>query len=60
MVVYDCDDEVQFAELAERATESRLMERNLLSTFGPDSLAEAANRGFRPASVLAEDSAEES
>lgn len=60
MVVYDCDDEAQFAELAERVNESRLMEHNLLSTFGPDSLAEAANRGFRLASVASEGSAQES
>ncbi|GIU91961.1 MAG: hypothetical protein KatS3mg011_0867 [Acidimicrobiia bacterium] len=26
----------------------RLLERNLLQAFGPDTLEEAANRGFRP------------
>ena len=50
MVVYDCDDDNQFAALAERVDRERLDEHNLLSAFGPDSLAEARNRGFRPAS----------
>ncbi|MDH3262129.1 MAG: hypothetical protein OEM22_01575 [Acidimicrobiia bacterium] len=60
MVVYDCDDEAQFAELAERVNEEKLEERNMLSTFGPDSLAEAANRGFRSASVGPKDAPQES
>lgn len=47
MKVYDCDDEDQFAELDARVGE--LEGRNLFQTFGPDHLAEAANRGFRPA-----------
>ena len=59
MVAYDCDDETQFAELTERVSEHRLEERNMLSTFGPDSLAEAANRGFRSASVGPKDSTQE-
>lgn len=45
MVVYDCDDAEQFAELESRA--DGLADRNLLQTFGPDSAAEAENRGFR-------------
>ena len=47
MKVYDCDDEPQFAALDARVGE--LEGRNLFQTFGPDNLAEAANRGFRPA-----------
>lgn len=49
MVVYDCDDDRQFALLERRVEEERLLERNLLASFGPDTLAEARNRGFRPA-----------
>lgn len=51
MVVYDCDDEGQFALLSERVDEEDLMNRNLLSSFGPDTLAEARNRGFHPAAT---------
>ena len=47
MRVYDCDDETQFAELEARSVE--LDGRNEFQTFGPDTLVEAANRGFRPA-----------
>jgi len=57
MVVYDCDDESQFAALAERVDQDRLEEVNLLSTFGPDTLAEARNRRFR--STALQDSSEE-
>lgn len=46
MKVYDCDDEDQYAALETRVGE--LEGRNLFQTFGPDNLAEAANRGFRP------------
>ena len=46
MRVYDCDDEDQFFALDARAGD--LEGRNLFQTFGPDTLAEAANRGFRP------------
>jgi|FLYL01.1.fsa_nt_gi hypothetical protein len=48
MVVYDTDDAEQSAELAQRMEADRLLERNLLQAFGPDTLEEAANRGFRP------------
>ncbi len=48
MTVYDCDDEAQFAELSRRVEEEDLLARNLLSTFAPDSLPEARNRGFHP------------
>ena len=46
MKVYDCDDANQFAALEARTGE--LEGRNLFQTFGPDTLPEAANRGFRP------------
>lgn len=49
MIVYDCDDDVQFGALEERVAADDLMNRNLLSAFGPDEVAEARNRGFRPA-----------
>ncbi len=48
MVVYDCDVEDQFAALEKRASEHDLVAKNLIQTFGPDDLAEARNRGFRP------------
>lgn len=48
MLVYDCDDAGQFVELEERMTEDDLLDRNLLQSFSPDTLDEAANRGFRP------------
>ena len=48
MHVYDCDDDADFTELMERVATAELFRRNLLQTFGPDSLAEARNRGFRP------------
>jgi hypothetical protein len=47
MVVYDCDDAEQFAELERRVTEEDLLGRNLLQAFAPDTLEEAENRGFR-------------
>lgn len=46
MRVYDCDDDAQFGELELRAP--ALEGRNLFQTFGPDTLAEAVNRSFRP------------
>lgn len=48
MAVYDCDDEAQFAVLDRRVTDDGLLPRDLLQSFGPDSLSEARNRGFRP------------
>ena len=48
MVVYDCDDEHQFGALESRVEEEGLSGRNLIQTFGPDTLAEARNRGFKP------------
>lgn len=48
MVVYDCDDDDQFAVLEERFEDEDLLARNLISSVAPDTLAEARNRGFRP------------
>lgn len=48
MVVHDTDDEEQSAALQRRVTEEDLLARNLLQAFGPDTLPEARNRGFRP------------
>lgn len=49
MRVYDCDDEEQLRRLQARVVRDDLLERDLLQAFGPDTLAEAANRGFTPA-----------
>jgi hypothetical protein len=46
MRVYDCDDDEQFAELTRRLGEEHLLSRDLIQTFGPDTLSEAQNRGF--------------
>lgn len=47
MVVYDCDNEEQFAELSTRIESEQLVAKNLLSSFAPDEVSEARNRGFR-------------
>jgi len=47
MIFYDCDDETQFEEVEQRVADDALVERNLVSSFGPDTQAEAVNRGFR-------------
>lgn len=47
MVVYDCDDADALRAVELRVEEDNLLRRNLLQTFGPDTLAEARNRGFR-------------
>lgn len=46
MAVYDCDDADQFARLEARLADDDLLGRNLIQSFGPDTLAEARNRGF--------------
>ncbi|MBT8217061.1 MAG: hypothetical protein HKN74_07680 [Acidimicrobiia bacterium] len=51
MVVYDCDDDEQFAALEERFVADDLLARNLISAVAPDTLAEARNRGFEPAVI---------
>jgi hypothetical protein len=48
MQVFDCDDATQLELLRQRVEAHDLYQRNLLQSFGPDDLAEAANRGFRP------------
>jgi hypothetical protein len=48
MLFYDCDDSEQFTELSKRIETDDLLQRNLLSSFAPDTPAEARNRGFRP------------
>ncbi len=48
MRVYDTDDPSQYEALEARVEADDLLERNLLQSFGPDELAEARNRGFRP------------
>ena len=48
MRVYDCDDEAQFEEIDRRLSKDELGRRDLLQSFAPDTLAEAANRGFKP------------
>lgn len=49
MRVYDTDDQAQAESLLARIEAYDLIDRALVSTFGPDSLEEARNRGFRPA-----------
>lgn len=48
MRVYDCDDEAQFELLRRRVETEDLVGHTLVAAFGPDTLAEARNRGFRP------------
>ena len=47
MVVHDCDDDARFRALEERVASENLIGRLLVQAFGPDSLAEARNRGYR-------------
>jgi hypothetical protein len=46
MIVYDCDDPDQFAILDAKMEASDLVDEGRLQAFGPDTLAEARNRGF--------------
>jgi hypothetical protein len=48
MRVYDCDDEAQYELLKQRVEGEDLLALSLVASFGPDTLAEARNRGFRP------------
>lgn len=48
MTVFDTDETGDSAELTTRVDTHDLMGQNLLQTFGPDTLAEARNRGFSP------------
>ena len=49
MTVYDCNDRAQLATIEQRIEADDLLGRALIQTYGPDTLAEARNRGFRPA-----------
>jgi hypothetical protein len=49
MLVFDCDDQDQFESMARAASQLELDRKNLLQTFAPDTVFEAANRGFSPA-----------
>ena len=49
MTVYDCNDRAQLATIEQRIEADDLVGRALIQTYGPDTLAEARNRGFRPA-----------
>ena len=46
MTVYDCDDDADFVALESRMADRDLVADRLLQAFGPDTLAEAVNRGF--------------
>jgi hypothetical protein len=46
MIVYDCDATDDFDALNARAENQDLLGEKLLQAFGPDTLAEAQNRGF--------------
>ena len=48
MVVYDCDDARDFEALESRVAADSLIDHNGLQAFGPDTLSEARNRGFKP------------
>ena len=48
MVVYDTDDSEQFEALRERIESDDLVMQKQVQAFGPDSLEEARNRGFKP------------
>ena len=48
MRVYDTDDPKESEELAARIESDDLINRLQVQTFGPDTLDEARNRGFKP------------
>ncbi len=48
MRVYDTDDTTEAQALQARVEAENLLDRLLLQSFGPDTLPEARNRGFRP------------
>ncbi len=49
MAVYDTEDAVSAQALLDRLEADDLIDRGLISTFGPDTAEEAANRGFHAA-----------
>ena len=46
MTVFDTDDAAESAELVALIDLGALIAKNLLQTFGPDTIEEARNRGF--------------
>ena len=48
MTVFDCDDEDQYASVSTAIEDDDLVGSLGVQTFGPDTLDEARNRGFRP------------
>jgi hypothetical protein len=48
MLVYDTDDDEQSEALRDRIESGDLMMQKQVQAFGPDSLEEARNRGFKP------------
>ena len=47
MRVYDTDDDAESERLSDRIAADRLLDRKQLQSFGPDTLPEARNRGFK-------------
>lgn len=47
MTVYDCDDSDHFEAVSTRVELEELVGRLMVGTFGPDTVAEARNRGFK-------------
>lgn len=48
MTVYDADDPDDLKSLGGLLEDGELLRTNRIQTFGPDTLPEARNRGFRP------------
>lgn len=48
MLVFDTDDSDQAERAADLIVSGGALDRLAVSTFAPDSLVEARNRGFRP------------
>ncbi len=48
MTVYDTDEDDQTEALQTRIDTDNLIAAKLVQAFGPDTLEEAQNRGFRP------------
>ena len=53
MTLYDREDPSQNEVLTARVVGDDLIRRNLIQTFGPDTVAEAVNRGFKPIAAKA-------
>lgn len=47
MIVFDCDDDTEFAVLAAIVEDGELVKAKGLQSFSPDIIAEARNRGFK-------------